>query len=64
MDPPEPPLCADCGEVAEPGSDCPGCGAHQLDQADIDEARAEAAIARIEDARMFPEPDDDWEPSC
>jgi hypothetical protein len=60
-DPLDPPLCNNCGEVAEPGTACPACDEHQLDAAEIEDLKAEAAISRAEDERMFP-PDDygDW----
>jgi len=54
----DPPLC-DCGEyLPGPGEDCRFCGAHNPDPDEIADLRAEAAIARAEDDRMFGE--DEW----
>lgn len=55
LEPPDPPLCH-CGEVApELGEICEGCGDRMPDAEEIEERKAEAAIARAEDDRMFGE---------
>lgn len=59
----DPPMCS-CGEYApEPGEVCQECNEYNPTPDEIEDLRAEAAIARIEDDRMFPEPEYDWEPS-
>lgn len=40
-----PPTCPACGEGAEPGENCPGCGAYQPTNEDIEYEKADRLLS-------------------